>query len=62
MCGKFVTLKVFGLTQKTNFAAHKIAATKVAGGAISTESASEADSSDQQSQIRLAIKNDRSCL
>ena len=28
----------------------------MAGGAISTESALEADSSDQQSQIRLAIK------
>ena len=28
----------------------------MAGGAISTESASEADSSDQRSQIRLAIK------
>ena len=49
-----MTLKIFGLTQKT--AAHKIATTKVAGGAISTESASEADSSDERSQIRLTIK------
>ena len=46
-----MTLKIFGLTQKTEFAAHKIATTKVAGGAISTESASEADSSDQRSQL-----------
>ena len=33
-----------------------MATAKVAGEAISTESASVADSSDQRSQIRLAIK------
>ena len=47
-------LKFARLTQKSNL--QPIATTKVAGGAISTESASEADSSDQLSQIRLAIK------
>ena len=51
--------KMLGAKRATvshEFAANKITTTKVSGGAISTKSASEADSSDQLSQIRLAIK------
>ena len=51
-----MTLKIFGLTEKTNLQPIKLLQQKRGGGAISTESASEADSSDQRSQIRLAIK------
>ena len=51
-----MTLKIFGLTQKTNLQPIKLLQQKWREGAISTESASEADSSDQRSQIKLAIK------
>ena len=50
-----MTLRIAGQTQKSNLRPIKLLK-KVAGRAISTESASEADPSDQLSQIKLAIK------